>query len=127
MHDLGMQGFKPLCACLTYPVLQRLDFAPQNRKGRSQLMGNIGNPLLPQLLILIQSSGHLVEIPGKLAQLIGAVHVDPGVKLAGGEAAGALDQLLHRCQQMARQQKCHNCRKQKRENADQVESPGLLL
>jgi acetylornithine deacetylase/succinyl-diaminopimelate desuccinylase-like protein len=43
----------------------------------------------------------LVEILGKLAQFIGAGNFNSGVKLAGSDAAGSLDQLLNRGQQMA--------------------------
>ena len=84
-----------------HAVFQRFNFAEQNRQGRPELMGDIGNPLLAHAFICFQGLGHGIKIGGQLTQFILGLNRNAGIEFArcqspgsGGEIADGRQQVF---------------------------------
>ena len=90
-------------------VLHRLKVGQQYRDGRTQFVGDVGQQVLAQPLLLLQGGGHVVEGPGQVADLAGAAHLHPLAAVARRQAPGGLHQGIQGPGEPAGRHDAHQC------------------
>ena len=98
-----------------HAVAQRLEVALQIGQWRAQLVRGVGDEVAPDLLLLGQAGGHLVERVGHVANLIRALARHPHAMVAGRQTSGGKADVGQRPGQAAGQ---HDRQRNARDEGD---------